>query len=65
MTTKSHPSGSGPKGESFVQCKVCTKKIRAGEDHMKVYHAGAYHVVCCASCASKFEAAPEHYLAMS
>jgi len=44
------------------RCKVCTKLLRAGEDHTKVFHAGSYYLVCCASCASKFEANPGAYL---
>jgi hypothetical protein len=38
------------------------KKIRQGEDHLRVYHARSYHLVCCASCAIKFEAQPQTYL---
>lgn len=45
-----------------ARCKVCTKKIRACEEHCQVYHAGVYHLVCCASCAAKFEANPQQYL---
>ena len=44
------------------RCKVCTKQIRAGEDHAKVFHYGNYYLVCCASCAAKFEANPQSYL---
>jgi len=49
-------------GELIEVCKVCTKRIRRGEDHLKIYHAGTYYTVCCASCVAKFEAAPAHYL---
>jgi YHS domain-containing protein len=38
------------------------KKIHAKEDQTKVYHEGAHYVVCCASCAAKFEAHPEQYI---
>ncbi len=62
MTQHAKPE---PKGEPVTRCKVCTKKIRSGEDHLKVYHAGAYHMVCCASCAAKFEASPEQYTGTS
>lgn len=48
--------------QSLGRCKVCTKQIRAGEDHVTVYHAGASYLVCCASCAAKFEANPRTYL---
>ncbi len=44
------------------RCKVCTKRIYEGEDHLRVYHAGNYYLVCCASCGSKFEASPQQYL---
>ncbi len=44
------------------RCKVCTKPIRAGEDHTKVSYGGSYYLVCCASCAAKFEADPRAYL---
>lgn len=47
---------------SLGRCRVCTKQIRAGEDHVTVYHAGASYLVCCASCATKFEARPQQYL---
>lgn len=47
---------------SAGRCKVCTKQLRAGEDHTKVFHAGTYYLVCCASCAAKFEANPSLYL---
>lgn len=45
------------------ECAVCTKKIRQGEVHMKAFHGGTYYLVCCASCAAKFEADPLHYVA--
>jgi len=44
------------------RCKVCTKQIRSGEDHAKVFFGGNYYLVCCASCAAKFEAHPQQYL---
>ncbi len=44
------------------RCKVCTKQIRVGEDHAKVFHGNAYYLVCCASCAAKFDADPRAYL---
>lgn len=43
-------------------CKVCLKKISRGEDHFRVHHAGSDYLVCCASCAAKFEADPRAYL---
>lgn len=45
------------------QCIVCTKKIREGEEHIKAFHGGTYYLVCCASCAAKFETDPSHYAA--
>ena len=45
-----------------VQCKVCTKPIGPNEQHMMVYYEGTYYVVCCASCAAKFESFPKQYL---
>ena len=37
-------------------CAVCGKAIRPGEDHIKVFHSGVNPLLCCASCAAKFEA---------
>ena len=61
MTTPRSTKSPAP-GLPLERCKVCTKRIRPGEDQLKVYHAGAYHVLCCASCAAKFELAPNQYL---
>ncbi len=44
------------------RCKVCTKPIRAGEENVKVFHGAAEYIVCCASCAAKFQANPTLYL---
>lgn len=55
-----------PQPEQAVEhvsvCAVCGKRIRLSEDHVKVFHAGMYHAVCCASCAAKFEANPQQYV---
>ena len=45
-----------------ARCRVCLKKIRAGEDHLTVHYRGADYPVCCPSCASKFQAAPLEYV---
>ncbi|MCG3148241.1 MAG: hypothetical protein PCFJNLEI_01684 [Verrucomicrobiae bacterium] len=60
MATKPEPQR--PTMPPAARCKVCTKNIRAGEDRVEVYHAGAYYTVCCVSCAAKFEAAPHQYV---
>lgn len=44
------------------RCTVCTKPLREGEEHTKVFYGGTYYLVCCASCAAKFEANPTLYL---
>jgi len=56
--TEHQPHPASPLG----RCKVCAKQIRAGEDHVKVFRGGATYLVCCASCAAKFEADPSSYL---
>lgn len=53
--------GSG-QPQSLVRCRVCLKHLNDGESYMSVYHAGVHHLVCCASCAAKFEANPSLYL---
>ncbi|MCG3147741.1 MAG: hypothetical protein PCFJNLEI_01182 [Verrucomicrobiae bacterium] len=60
MASKPEPQRPAP--PPATRCKVCTKNIRAGEDRVEVYHAGAHHTVCCVSCAAKFEAAPHQYV---
>jgi len=62
MTIHNHLAGRTPVVHTQDRCKVCTKQIRVGEDHVRVFHAGNYYVVCCASCATKFEAHPQQYL---
>jgi len=49
-------------GHSLGRCKVCTKQIREGENHAKVYQGSTCYIVCCASCAAKFSANPDAYL---
>lgn len=62
MTKHNHLVRRAPDVRTQGRCKVCTKQIRVGEDHVKVFHGGNYYVVCCASCAAKFEAHPQQYL---
>ncbi len=62
MKKQNYWTGQAPDVRTPDRCKVCTKQIRAGEDHAKVFHAGNYYLVCCASCAAKFEANPQAYL---
>lgn len=62
MKKQDHWTGPTPDVRTQGRCKVCTKQIRAGEDHAKVFHGGNYYLVCCASCAAKFEANPQSYL---
>ena len=45
-----------------VRCRVCLKTIRADEDHLTVHYRGTHYVVCCPSCASKFQTAPLEYV---
>jgi len=45
-----------------MRCKVCGKSVLPSENHVKVYYEGIHHVVCCGSCAAKFEEAPERCL---
>ena len=62
MKKLNHRIGPGPDVRTQGRCKVCTKQICTGEDHAKVFHGGSYYLVCCASCAAKFEAHPQQYL---
>ena len=62
MKKQNHWTGPAPEIRTEGRCKVCTKQIRVGEDHAKVFHGGNYYLVCCASCAAKFEANPQSYL---
>jgi hypothetical protein len=45
-----------------LRCRVCLRPLRKGEFRMTVYFAEAHQVVCCASCAAKFETNPSHYM---
>lgn len=51
--------------KSFLRmlCRVCGKSMNTTDNHVKVYYEGVHHVVCCGSCAAKFEEGPERYLA--
>lgn len=62
MSTKTQNLGEPEQHRPLGRCKVCTKQIREGENHVKVFHGGAAYMVCCASCAMKFEANPRAYL---
>jgi YHS domain-containing protein len=62
MTVHNRLARQTPDVRAQDRCKVCTKQIRVGEDHVKVFHGGNFYVVCCASCATKFEAHPQQYL---
>lgn len=61
MTFRRHLRPDGP-SKPVRRCRVCLKPIRENEFHLEVYLHGQRHVVCCASCATKFEANPEVYL---
>ena len=58
MKTHDNPSGQPSPVRPLGRRKVCAKPIGAGEDHVKVFHGGTSHLLCCASCATKFEANP-------
>jgi YHS domain-containing protein len=45
-----------------VRCRVCLKTVHADEDHLTVHYRGTHQVVCCPSCASKFQEAPLEYV---
>lgn len=62
MKNEKNRTGQPNLERSAGRCKVCTKQLRAGEDHTKVFHGGTFYLVCCASCAAKFEANPNAYL---
>jgi len=62
MKKQDHRTEQTNHARSLGRCKVCTKQLRVGEDHVTVFHGGTSYLVCCASCATKFEADPRHYL---
>jgi len=62
MKKRPYRANQPAESESPERCKVCTKRIRPGEDHARVFYSGSYYTVCCASCAAKFEANPHSYL---
>jgi YHS domain-containing protein len=59
---KSEVSEAEAQRRLAVRCRVCLKTVRADEDHLTVHYRGTDHVVCCPSCASKFQAAPLEYV---
>jgi len=62
MKNDKNPTAQPQPAPLLGRCKVCTKPIRAGEDHTKVFHGTTHYLVCCASCAAKFDANPRAYL---
>ena len=56
-STQHQPNPSG-----FHRCRVCAKAVHTDEEESKVYYEGSYYVVCCPSCAEKFESNPQLYL---
>jgi len=62
MNKQTNQTGHSRHARPLGRCKVCTKQIRSEEDHAKVFFGGNYYLVCCASCAAKFEAHPQQYL---
>jgi YHS domain-containing protein len=45
-----------------LRCRVCLKTVGADEDHLTAHYRGTNYIVCCPSCASKFQAAPLEYV---
>ena len=60
-----HQPPSEVHSRAVLRCKVCAKRLSLSDEHLKVYQGGTYHLVCCPSCAAKFEAAPASYIVMS
>ena len=54
-----HPDGQAADGKA---CRVCGKALRDREDFIAIEHAGCRAVVCCASCAARFEQFPSLYI---
>lgn len=62
MKPRENPSEPPAPAGLLGRCKVCTKPIRTGEEHVELFHGSANYLTGCASCATKFEANPTAYL---
>jgi YHS domain-containing protein len=56
-------AGNSDSGHPIIgQCRVCLKEMHAFERRSTVHYRGAHYVVCCPSCAAKFNASPQEYV---